>query len=112
MGQYANILVTLDKFGDLPIHTSATSHSIHCTNGGSTMFHILLNEGLRHDIGGKDALGGLLVQNKHNPKQGTALDSMVENALKYGWDDRAFVIFKRFESIVPVFLFETAKRPS
>jgi len=110
--QYPNLLVTLDKFGDLPIHTSATSCSIHCTNGGSTMFRILLCEGLRHGIGGKDALGGLLVQNVHNPKQGTALDSMVENALKYGWDGRAFVIFNHFESIVPAFLFEAAKRSS
>ena len=52
----------------------------------STMFHILLCEGLRHSIGGADALGGLLVQNVHNPnRRGTVLDSMVEHALKYGW---------------------------
>jgi hypothetical protein len=84
--QYPNLLITPDKFGDLPIHASAKRYSLHCSGGGSTMFHILLCEGLRHSIGGADALGGLLVQNVHNPNRpGTALDSMVEHALKYGW---------------------------
>ena len=84
--QYPNLLITPDKFGDLPIHASAKRYSLHCSGGESTMFHILLCEGLRHSIGGADALGGLLVQNVHNPnRRGTVLDSMVEHALKYGW---------------------------
>ena len=83
--RYPTLLTTLDKYGDLPIYAAATSTSIHRSHDGSKLFFILLWEGLHHEVGGIDALGGLLVKNVHNTKHDSALDIMVENALKYGW---------------------------